>query len=62
MHFGFDKSILTAKAKEALDQLGTEIPNAKNYTLVIDGNTDSIGSASYNYELSRRRADAVVQT
>jgi len=61
VHFGFDKSILTAKAKEALDQLGTEIPNAKNYILVIDGNTDSVGSAAYNYELSRRRADAVVQ-
>ncbi|HLH08113.1 MAG TPA: OmpA family protein [Terriglobales bacterium] len=61
VHFGFDKSNLTAKAKEALDQLGTEIPNTKNYILVIDGNTDSTGPASYNYDLSRRRADAVVQ-
>lgn len=61
VHFGFDKSNLTSKAKEALDQLGGEIANTKNYIVVIDGNTDSTGPASYNYALSRRRADAVVQ-
>ncbi len=27
----------------------------------MTGGTDSIGSAEYNYELSQRRADAVVQ-
>ncbi|HXZ78984.1 MAG TPA: OmpA family protein [Terriglobales bacterium] len=61
VHFGFDKSNLTSKAKEALDQLAGEMGSAKNYILVIDGNTDSVGPADYNYQLSQRRADAVVQ-
>jgi OmpA-OmpF porin, OOP family len=61
VHFGFDKFNLTKKAKDALDQLGAELPNAKHYIVVIDGNTDSIGSEEYNYVLSKRRADAVIQ-
>jgi outer membrane protein OmpA-like peptidoglycan-associated protein len=61
VHFGFDKYHLTDKAKEALDQLGAELPNAKHYIVVVDGNTDSVGSAQYNYMLSQRRADSVIQ-
>lgn len=61
VHFGFDKYNLTKKAKEALDQLGTELPNARHSIIVVDGNTDSVGSADYNYALSKRRADAVIQ-
>jgi len=61
VHFGFDKAILTAKAKEALDELGGDIPNAKHYIVVVDGNTDSTGPADYNYQLSQRRAAAVIQ-
>jgi outer membrane protein OmpA-like peptidoglycan-associated protein len=61
VHFGFNKAILTKKAKEALDQLLAEIPNTKGYLVVVEGDTDSVGSAGYNYKLSERRADAVVQ-
>ena len=60
VHFGFDKANLTPKAKEALDQLAGQFNSVKNYVIVVDGNTDKIGSAEYNYELSKRRADAVV--
>lgn len=60
VHFGFDKYNLTKKAKDALDQLGTEVPNAKHYIVVVDGNTDSTGPADYNYLLSKRRADTVI--
>jgi OmpA-OmpF porin, OOP family len=60
VHFGFDKANLSGKAKDALDQLAGGIQNTKNYIIVVDGNTDRIGSAEYNYVLSRRRADAVV--
>jgi outer membrane protein OmpA-like peptidoglycan-associated protein len=60
VHFGFNKDNLTPKAKDALDQLASGISQAKNYIVVVDGNTDNIGSAEYNYQLSRRRADAVV--
>ncbi len=60
VHFGFDKYNLTKKAREALDQLVEQLPNAKHYIVVVDGNTDSVGSADYNYMLSKRRADAVI--
>jgi outer membrane protein OmpA-like peptidoglycan-associated protein len=61
VHFGFDKASLTSKAKSALDQLLAEIPNTKGYIVVVEGDTDSVGNARYNYELSQRRADAVVE-
>jgi OmpA-OmpF porin, OOP family len=61
VHFAFNKANLTEKAKAALDQLVAEIPNTKGYLVVVEGDTDAIGSATYNYKLSERRADAVVQ-
>ena len=59
VHFGFDKADLSKKAKDALDKLAAEIPNTKGY--IIAGNTDSTGPADYNYQLSQRRARAVIQ-
>ncbi|HVP53063.1 MAG TPA: OmpA family protein [Terriglobales bacterium] len=61
VHFGFDKANLTSKAKQALDELGGDIPSAKHYIIVVDGNTDSTGPTDYNYQLSQRRASAVIQ-
>ena len=61
VHFGFDKADLTKKAKEALDQLAGDVPNAQHWILTIDGNTDSVGSKEYNYDLSKRRAASVIQ-
>ena len=60
VHFAFDKYNLTKKAKEALDQLVAQLPNAKHYIVVVDGSADSVGDANYNYLLSKRRADAVI--
>jgi OmpA-OmpF porin, OOP family len=59
--FGFNKDNLTAKAKEALDQLAGSIASTKGYIIALEGNTDSVGSTEYNYSLSQRRADAVIQ-
>ena len=61
VHFGFDKDNLTKEAQESLDQLATDVPNAKGYIITVEGGTDSIGSADYNYSLSERRADSVIQ-
>src|SRR5262249_8961176 len=61
VHFAFDKSNLTKKAKESLDQLLAEVPNTKGYLVVVEGGTDSVGPAGYNYKLSERRAESVVQ-
>jgi OmpA-OmpF porin, OOP family len=59
--FGFNKSILTKADKDQLDQFGTQLANSKNYILEVTGGTDSVGSKEYNYDLSDRRAMAVVQ-
>jgi OmpA-OmpF porin, OOP family len=59
--FGFDKSFLTRNAKEQLDQLGSQLSSDKGYILEVTGGTDSVGSKEYNYALSNRRADSVVQ-
>lgn len=61
VHFGFDKDTLTKTAKEALDQLSNDVPNTKGYIVTVEGGTDSVGGADYNYGLSERRANAVIQ-
>jgi len=61
VHFAFNSAVLSKKAKEALDQLGNDIPNTKGYVIQLLGGTDSVGSAQYNYKLSEMRASAVVQ-
>src|SRR5690242_8510684 len=61
VHFGFDKDFLTKQAKEELDKVGTAVPNTKGYIITVEGGTDSVGPADYNYELSERRASSVIQ-
>ena len=58
--FAFDKSVLTAADKKQLDDLATSLQTARGYILEVTGGTDSTGDAIYNYQLSQRRADAVV--
>ena len=59
--FGFDKAVLTKDDKEQLDGFGQQLGSAANFILEVTGGTDSTGPADYNYALSQRRADAVVQ-
>lgn len=61
VHFGFNKAALTRADKEALDNLASQIKGTKGYILEVTGGTDSVGSAAYNYQLSQRRAQVVVQ-
>src|SRR5215469_678879 len=59
--FGFDKANLTKDDKDQLDQFAGQFGSANSYILEVTGGTDSTGSAEYNYALSNRRADTVVQ-
>lgn len=61
VNFGFDKSNLTHDTKEELDNFAAQLGTAKSYILEVTGGTDSVGSKEYNYDLSNRRADSVVQ-
>lgn len=58
--FGFDKAVLTADDKKQLDEFATGLTDKRAYILAVTGGTDSTGDANYNYGLSQRRADAVV--
>ncbi len=59
--FGFDKAVLTADDRAQLDTFAAQLNTVPSYILEVTGGTDSTGSAEYNYDLSQRRADAVVQ-
>jgi len=59
--FGFDKAVLTKDDQTQLDTFATRLAQTQSYILEVTGGTDSTGPAQYNYDLSQRRADAVVQ-
>ena len=59
--FGFDKAVLTKDDRDQLDSFAAQLTAANGYILEVTGGTDSTGPAQYNYDLSQRRADAVVQ-
>ena len=59
--FAFNRDSLTSKAKEALDQLAASITSTKGYIIALEGGCDSVGPADYNYDLSQRRANSVIQ-
>ena len=60
VNFAFDKAVLTAADRKQLDDLGGRLADARFYILAVTGGTDSVGDRNYNYQLSQRRADAVV--
>jgi outer membrane protein OmpA-like peptidoglycan-associated protein len=57
--FDTGKAQLNPGASRKLDQLAQFLNEHKDRRVEIDGFTDSVGSDSYNQELSQRRADAV---
>ena len=59
--FAFNRDNLTQQSKDALDQMAGNIANTKGYIITLEGSTDSVGSSEYNYDLSQRRANSVIQ-
>jgi OmpA-OmpF porin, OOP family len=59
--FRVNSAVLSAEAKQQLDEFGAKAVGAKNYMIEVSGHTDSTGSEAHNSRLSRDRADAVVQ-
>ncbi len=60
--FAFDKAELTRKDKQTLDEFGAaDLRTRSTTSSQVEGYTDSTGAADYNYQLSQRRADAVIQ-
>jgi outer membrane protein OmpA-like peptidoglycan-associated protein len=60
VHFGLNKSTLTKDEQAKLDDAIQKIGGMKNFVLEVQGYADRTGDKTYNRELSRKRADAVV--
>jgi len=59
--FDFDKTAIRPAAEPTLRDIASLIKASSAGTVAIEGHTDSKGSASYNKDLSLRRAQAVAQ-
>jgi len=58
--FKFNSYILSNDAKAELDKLADNVKSDKRFFIAVEGFTDRAGTTQYNEELSRKRADAVV--
>jgi outer membrane protein OmpA-like peptidoglycan-associated protein len=54
--FAYDSDVIEGAARDNLNNLAESIREYPNTELLIVGHTDSIGSDSYNQDLSQRRA------
>jgi outer membrane protein OmpA-like peptidoglycan-associated protein len=59
--FRVNSAVLSPEARQQLDEFAAKAEGAKAYTIEVAGHTDSTGSETKNFRLSRERADAVVQ-
>ena len=59
VRFDFNESTLRPGSSTALDSIGGALARMPGVRVEIRGYTDSIGPASYNEDLSRRRAETV---
>jgi len=60
--FGTNEATLTANARQTVTRIARLLIGMDILSLRIDGHTDTTGSASYNDQLSLRRAQAVADT
>jgi OOP family OmpA-OmpF porin len=63
VYFDFDKDYLKPEFHFGLDEMAAVIRNnpSVNITMVLEGNTDNIGTEAYNLGLSDRRANQVAK-
>jgi outer membrane protein OmpA-like peptidoglycan-associated protein len=58
--FNFNRYVLSNDAKHDLDKLADDVKADKRFFIAVEGYTDNVGAKQYNEELSKKRADAVV--
>jgi OOP family OmpA-OmpF porin len=59
IHFDFDKYNIKPEWRPVLDEAAQILQKRPNIRVMIEGNTDAIGTLEYNQKLSERRAKAV---
>jgi outer membrane protein OmpA-like peptidoglycan-associated protein len=57
--FDFNKSTLSAKARQNLDRFAAEMTDLPDTDIAVLGHTDNVGSAEANQKVSDNRANAV---
>ncbi|MEM9783875.1 MAG: OmpA family protein [Pseudomonadota bacterium] len=62
VYFGFNRSDLTAAARETLDEVVATFTDIGAAAASIVGHADTVGSDSYNQALSERRARTVARS
>jgi OmpA-OmpF porin, OOP family len=58
--FDIDRALIRPEYREEIAQVGDFMKKYPTTTAVIEGHTDNVGSAEHNMDLSKRRAEAVV--
>jgi outer membrane protein OmpA-like peptidoglycan-associated protein len=59
--YDFDSDVVKSAARTNLRELARSLDKYPNSDILILGHTDSVGTSSYNKELSVRRADAAAE-
>jgi outer membrane protein OmpA-like peptidoglycan-associated protein len=59
IRFDFDKAAIKPEYRDILNRIAGIMMTLKGYTIAVYGYTDDVGSATYNLQLSQRRAEAV---
>ena len=58
--FETNSAVLSSRARKALKETADLLRKYRDEKVVVAGHTDGVGSAEYNLELSRRRAESAV--
>jgi OOP family OmpA-OmpF porin len=61
VNFKVNSAVLSPEAKQQLDTLATSALKTRGFVIEVAGHTDSTGSVAKNFQLSRQRAESVVQ-
>lgn len=61
VNFRVNSAVLSPEAKQQLDTLGASALKSRAFVIEVAGHTDSTGSVAKNFNLSRQRAESVVQ-
>jgi outer membrane protein OmpA-like peptidoglycan-associated protein len=59
IYFAFGSAVLDPASSPGLASVGAMLNRHADWTLAIEGHTDSVGNAAANQKLSQQRADAV---